>query len=337
MRIGLDARVGRPISVGMATYMREVSQRLPRVAPEFEYVTYTKGQNLGYLDQISLPFRMRHDKIELAHFMSQYVPIFAQGNFLFTIHDVIHLRFIEMFRAYIGPYYHWVLKRNARNALRVITSDSRTVADLHHYLGVDPEKIRVVPLAPRERFRAPSAPHRGERPYFINVGNHRKHKDIPTLLKAWAALPESYEVDLYLTGPDDLNGELQRYSTGKRQAIALGDIDDDRLSAYYAGATALVHPAMLEGFGLPFVEAMASGCPVIATDSSTPDAIAGVSLHFPVGGVEEASHHMQRVLDDAAFRAELVEKGRDVVATLTWDRTARETADVYQEIAEELA
>lgn len=337
MKIGLDARVGRPISVGMATYMREVSQRLPHVAPEFEYLIYTRGQNLGYRDQITLPVRMWRDKIELAHFMSQYVPIFVQGKFLFTIHDVIHLRFIEMFRAYIGPYYHLVLKRNARNALRVITSDSRTVADLNHYLGVDPGKIRVVPLAPRDRFRTPAQAHRGDRPYFINVGNHRKHKDIPTLLKAWASLPASYEVDLYLTGADDMNGDLQRYSTNKRQAIALGDIDDDALSAYYAGATALVHPAMLEGFGLPFVEAMASGCPVIATDSSTPDAVADVSLHFSVGGAEEAAFHMQRILDDEAFRTELVEKGRKVVATLTWDRTARETADVYREIAEELA
>jgi alpha-1,3-rhamnosyl/mannosyltransferase len=143
-------------------------------------------------------------------------------------------------------------------------------------------------------------------------------------------------VDLYLTGSDDLDGELQRYSTGKRKAIALGDVTDDELAGYYAGAVALVHPAMLEGFGLPFVEAMASGCPVIATDTSTPDAVKDVSLHFSVGGVEEATTHMRRVLDDEAFRTRLVEQGRNVVASLTWDRTARETADVYQEIAEEL-
>lgn len=336
MRIGLDARVGRPISVGMATYMREVSNRLPSVAPQFEYVTYTQGQNLGYADQFTFPRAMRRDGIELAHFMSQYVPMFVQGPFLFTIHDLIHLRFLPMFRAYIGPYYNWVLKRNARKALRVITSDSRTVADLNHYLDVDPGKIRVVPLAPRERFRTPGPPHAAQRPYFINVGNHRTHKDIPTLLRAWAALPASYEVDLYLTGPDDLAGELQRYSSQNRMAIALGDVSDEALSSYYAGATALVHPAMLEGFGLPFVEAMASGCPVIATDTSTPDAVKSAALHFSVGGAEEASHHMQRLLDDAAFRARLVEEGRNVVASLTWDRTARETAGVYQEIAEEL-
>src|SRR5579862_7843168 len=127
MKIGLDARVGRPISVGMATYMREVSKRLPRVAPQFDYVTYTEGQNLGYVDQVTFPMQLRKDGVQLAHFMSQYVPMFVQGSFLFTIHDLIHLRFLSMFRPYIGPYYNWVLKRNARNALRVITSDSRTI------------------------------------------------------------------------------------------------------------------------------------------------------------------------------------------------------------------
>lgn len=337
MKIGLDARVGRPISVGMATYMRELAARLPRVAPEFEYLIYTKGQNLGYLDQVSFPQQLRRDGVDFTHFMSQYVPIFARPPFVFTIHDLIHLRFQPFFRAYIGPYYDLILKRNARRALRVITSDSRTVHDLYHYLDVDPEKVRVISLAPRERFRAQVAPFIGERPYFLNVGNHRRHKDIPTLLRAWSSLPASYDVDLYLTGADDLGGELQRHSTNRRRAIALGDISDEELASYYAGAVALVHPAMLEGFGLPFVEAMASGCPVIATESSIPDPVRDVSLHFNVGGAEAAMHHMVRLLDDEAFRRTLIERGRNVVAALTWDRTARETADVYQEVAEELA
>jgi glycosyltransferase involved in cell wall biosynthesis len=337
MKIGLDARVGRPISVGMATYMRELAARLPRVAPEFEYVTYTKGQNLGYADQITFPQELWRDKVDFTHFMSQYVPIFANRPFVFTIHDLIHMRFQPFFRAYIGPYYNLILKRNARRAARVITSDSRTVHDLYRYLDVDPVKVRVVSLAPRERFRVRVEPFKAERPYFLNVGNHRRHKDIPTLLRAWSSLPAAYEVDLYLTGADDLEGELQRHSTATRRAIALGDITDEQLASYYAGAVALVHPAMLEGFGLPFVEAMASGCPVIATQSSIPDPVRDVSLQFNVGGVEEAAAHMKRLLDDEAFRRTLIERGRNVVGALTWDRTARETADVYQEVAEELA
>ncbi|HET9030150.1 MAG TPA: glycosyltransferase family 1 protein [Candidatus Aquilonibacter sp.] len=334
-RIGLDARCGKRISVGMATYMREVAARLPIVAPQYEYYTYTKGQNLGIAEQIVLPLEMWRDRIELAHFMAHYVPAFAEGTFVFTIHDLIHLRFVQFFRAYIGPYYNTVVKRACRKAARIITSDRRTIADLVHYFDVDPGKIRVIPLAPRERFFHPVTPHRAERPYFLNVGNHRAHKDIPTLLRAWASLPPEYEVDLYLTGHDDLDGELQRLSTPRRRAVALGDVSDDELASYYAGALALVHPALLEGFGLPFVEAMASGCPVIATDQSIPEPIAGVSLQFAVGDSDAAAHHMQRILDDASLRRDLVERGSAVVRTLTWERTARETADVYAEVLEE--
>lgn len=334
-RIGLDARCGKRISVGMATYMREVSERLPVVAPQYDYVTYTRGQNLGVAEQIVLPLQMWRDRIDVAHYMAHYVPAFAEGRFVFTIHDLIHLRFVQFFRAYIGPYYNTVVKRACRKAARIITSDKRTIADLVHYFGVRPEKIRVIPLAPRARFFDPVAPFRGERPYFLNVGNHRAHKDIPTLLRAWASLPASYEVDLYLTGADDLDGELQRLSTPRRKAIALGDVTDDDLASYYAGALALVHPAMLEGFGLPFVEAIASGAPVIATDQSIPDPLAEVSLQFPVGDAEAAALQMRRMFDDAALRASLVERGRRAVAELTWERTALATADVYREVLEE--
>ncbi|HTV93862.1 MAG TPA: glycosyltransferase family 1 protein [Verrucomicrobiae bacterium] len=334
-RIGLDARRGRHISVGMRTYMREVSARLPRVAPEFEYRVYTQGENLSALEQVRLPLQMRRDRIEVAHFMSQYVPLFAGGRFLFTIHDVIHLRFLEFFKPTIAPYYRAVVRRAARRATRIITSDSRTIADLVTLLGADPAKIRVVPLAPRERFFTQAQPHRAPRPYLINVGNHRTHKDIPTLLQAWSALPARYEIDLYLTGPDDFGGELQRRSTGARQAVALGDVDDDALAAYYAGAFALVHPSLLEGFGLPFVEAMAQGCPVVATATSIPDPVAGAALLFEPRDVEGVRAQLERLLDDQALRTALVERGREAVAALSWDRTARETADVYREIVEE--
>ncbi len=334
-RIGLDARCGKRFSVGMATYMREVSRRLPEIAPQYEFCVYAEGQNLGIAEQVVLPLEMWRDRIDLAHYMAHYVPAFAGGTFVFTIHDLIHLRYVEFFRAYIGPYYRTVVRRACRKAARIITSDRRTIEDLVHYFDVDPAKIVVIPLAPRERFFTQAKAFRGERPYLLNVGNHRQHKDIPTLLRAWSGLPARYEVDLYLTGPDDFDGELQRLSTPRRRAIVLGDVSDDELAAYYAGAVALVHPALLEGFGLPFVEAMAQGCPVIATDTSLPEPIVPASLSFPVRDAEAARAQIEHLLDDAAFRNDLVERGESIVRGLTWERTARATADVYRTVLEE--
>lgn len=336
-RVGLDARRGRAISVGMWTYIEELTARLPRVAPEFAYRTYTEGENLALLEQFTLPLRMRRDGVDLAHYMTQYVPLFAGGRYVFTIHDLIHLRFLELFKKTIAPYYRHVVQRACRNAARIITDDPRTVEDLVALLDADPAKIRVVPLAPRARFFEPAQPFRGERPYLVNVGNHRDHKDIPTLLRAWSSLPARYEVDLYLTGPDDFGGELQRCSNGTRRAVALGDVDDDALAAYYAGASALIHPSLLEGFGLPLVEAMAQRCPVIATTTSVPQPVWDATLHFEPRDVEALRAQIEHLLDDQAFRTELVERGKRAVGALSWDRTARETAAVYREIFEEAA
>ncbi len=334
-RIGIDARRGRHISVGMGTYMQEVVARLPRVAPDLDYRVYADGENVAALEQLTLPFQMWRDRVAVAHYMSQYIPLLAGGRFTFTIHDLIHLRYREMHKPTIGPYYEFVVKPAARRAARIITSDNRTVVDLIELLDADPAKIRVIPLAPRERFFVQAQPHRGPRPYLLYVGNHRAHKDVPTLLQAWSTLPARYNVDLYLTGPDDLRGELQRYSSDRRQAIALGDVNDDALASYYAGAVALVHPSLLEGFGLPFVEAMAQGCPVIATTTSVPDPVANAALTFEPRDVETARAQIERVLDDQAFRTDLVERGREAARALSWDRTARETAAVYREIVEE--
>lgn len=334
-RVGLDVRIGRRISVGMATYIREVSSRLPSIAPEFDYHYYREGENLGLTGQFALPLRMRRDRIDLAHYMSHYVPAFASGRFIFTIHDLIHLRFRRYFHAYIGPYYMTVVRGACRKAARIITSDEKTIADLVHYFGVDPRKIRVIPLAPRARFLQPVQPYRGSRPYLLNVGNHREHKDIPTLLAAWASLPDSYEIDLYLTGPDDFGGELQRLSRPNRRAVALGDIGDDELASYYAGAAALVHPALLEGFGLPFVEGMSCGAPVIATEESLPGVLRGAALTFPARSLEGAREAIVRLLGDATLRSRLVSEGQSRARALTWDLCTQRTAQVYRDIFEE--
>ncbi len=155
---------------------------------------------------------------------------------------------------------------------RVITDDARTVDDLVELLGVDRGKVRVIPLGVAEEFLKPVQPHVGRRPYLLYVGNHREHKDLATLFAAWSALPDEWHVDLYVTGPDDFGGELQRRSGLSRAIVPLGDVSAERLIEYYAGARALVQPALREGFGLPMLEAMAAGCPVVACRDAVPEA-----------------------------------------------------------------
>jgi glycosyltransferase involved in cell wall biosynthesis len=334
-RIGLDARLTRQLSAGMKTYVQELVARLPRVAPEYGYVTFARGGNFGWSEQIGLPLAIRRAKLDVVHFLSQYAPVLLPARFLVTIHDLIHLRFPEYFKAKVGPYYATIVRRACARACRVITDDERTVDDLTSFLGVDRAKIRVIPLGVSEEFRKPVIPYAAARPYLLYVGNHRQHKDLGTLFEAWSGLPESWQVDLYLTGPDDFGGEIQRRSGLTRAIVALGDVPADRLAAYYAGARALVQPALREGFGLPMLEAMAVGCPVVACEDAVPRSLAAAAWTFPSRGARELGALLERLFGEDALRASAIDAGAKVAREMTWDRCARATADVYREVLEE--
>jgi glycosyltransferase involved in cell wall biosynthesis len=333
-RIGLDGRMTRQMSVGMKTYARELIARLPAVAPELEFTFFERGANFGYDEQVRLPVAIGRSQLDLMHFMSLYVPLISPVPSVITIHDVIHLRYPQYFKAKVRSYYATVVRLACARAKRVITDDERTIDDLERYLKVDRRKVRVIPLGITERFlrggEAPATP----RPYLLYVGNHREHKNLPVLFKAWSALPVEAAVDLYLTGPDDFGGELQRLSGSGRRIVALGDISEEQLIGYYAGARALVQPALSEGFGLPMLEAMAVGCPVIASAEAVPRVLETAALTFAADAPDELRVRIESLLGDAALRTQFSERGRTLAGTLTWDRCARATADLYHEVLE---
>ena len=332
-RIALDARITRQLSAGMQTYVRELVARLPSAAPDFEFVTFAGGGNFGWAEHVRLPLAVRAAAPALTHYLSQYTPVLMPRPYVVTIHDLIHLLFPENFKSKVGPYYRSVVRHVAGRAARVITDDARTIADLQRFLGIAPERVRVVPLGVQDVFLQPAVPYRGGRPYFFYSGNHREHKDLATLFQAWEALPEDISADLVITGPDDIAAPQLLRRNG--EVIALGNVTASELAGYYAGAVALVHPALREGFGLPMLEAMAAGCPVIACSDALPSVLEGSALTFPARDAVAASRAMQRVLADQGLRMKLVNEGRARAAEFTWDRCARETANVYREVVEE--
>ena len=335
VRIGLDARLTRQLSAGMQTYVRELVARLPAVAPQYHYVSFTRGGNFGWSEQVALPLALRRARLDAVHFLSQYVPALLPPRFVVTIHDLIHLRFPQHFKAKVGPYYATIVRRACARAGRVITDDDRTIDDLVAFLRVDPKKVRVIPLGSGEVFRGSIEPHRAPRPYLLYVGNHRRHKDLATLFEAWRQLPESWEVDLYLTGADDFGEALRRDRGMAGSAVALGDVSIERLAAYYAGARALVQPALREGFGLPMLEAMTVGCPVVACEDAVPRPLLRAALTFRPHDAGGLRLLLERLLSDGPLRERAIESGRAAAEDLTWNRCARATADVYREILEE--
>jgi glycosyltransferase involved in cell wall biosynthesis len=318
----------------MKTYARELVACLPRVAPEFTFVPFVRGGNFGWDEQVRLPLAIARSHVGLVHFLSQYVPAVVPTRFIVTIHDLIHLRFPQYFKSKVRPYYETLVRWTCARAARVITDDERTVEDLVSLLGTARSKIRVIPLGVGETFSRAVAPHVTPRPYLLYVGNHRRHKDLATLFTAWSALPAELTVDLYVTGPDDFAGELERRSTPSRAIVALGDVGSDELASYYVGAKALVHPSLREGFGLPMLEAMAAGCPVLACEDSLPRALDSAALTFRARDADGLCRLLEQILTDQGTRERSVNLGREAAALLTWDRCARATADVYREVLE---
>lgn len=335
-RIALDARLTRQMSVGMKAYAMELADRLPRVAPDLDFVVFRRGANFGLDEQIRLPLAMRRARVGLSHFLSLYTPALPPRPYIVTIHDLIHLRFPQYFKSKVGPYYRTVVRLVCSRAARVITDDERTVRDLRQFLGVDPARVSVIPLGADDRFFRPAEPYGASRPYILYVGNHRPHKDLPTLFLAWRGLPSDIALDLYVTGAEDF-GDVSEYKRANGRIIALGDVSVDELACYYAGARALVHPALYEGFGLPMLEAMAVGCPVIACEDAVPSVLLEAALTFKPGDAERARAEILRVLSEPSLRESLIERGRALAQQLTWDRCAERTAKVYREILEERA
>lgn len=331
-RVGIDARLTRQMSVGMKAYVTELVARLPRVAPEFSYATFAAGANFGWDEQVRLPWRFRRSQVDLVHFTSIYTPLAVLAPSVVTVHDLIHLEFPQYFKAKVRPYYQTAVRLACARARRVITDDERTIDALERFLGVSPSKVRVIPLGVDDAFLASPVPFAAPRPYLLYVGNHRAHKNLTTLFDAWSSLPKSDAVDLYVTGPDDFGGDLQRRSAPERAIVALGDVPAATLPSYYAGARALVQPALREGFGLPMLEAMAAGCAVVACEDAVPRVLEPAALTFAARNTGELGAILHDVIADEGLRSRFVNSGRRIAQTLTWDRCARATADVYGEV-----
>jgi glycosyltransferase involved in cell wall biosynthesis len=329
--VALDLPRIRQLSVGMRAYAEALAERLPRLAPDLSFAILPRTSAVSLAEQIGLPRALRRVRPRLVHFLSVYAPLLGPRPYVITIHDLIHLRFPEFFKRTVGPYYATVVRAVCAGAARVITDDERTIDDLGRFLGVPARKVTVVPLGIDDLFFDDAIPCASSRPYFFYAGNHRAHKDLATLYAAWEQLDPTLEVDLVLTGPDDLQSGVRRPERTHGTMRFLGEVEPSRLASLYAGAVALVHPALCEGFGLPMAEAAAVGAAVIACDDAIPSGLRPYAQVFPARDVGALKELMTRAMAAPPSRAD----ARHYARTLTWDRCAQATAEVYRAVLRE--
>lgn len=276
------------------------------------------------------------------------LPYGVRAPIITTIHDLS----VQLFPQWHPP--HRVAKyeenfRIGRDRTHLFLADSHSTArDLQTLWGIEADRVKVVHLAPRPRFR-PADPASVRRvketlrlpdSYFLFVGTIEPRKNVTGLLKAYRALPESLrsKVPLVLAGGWGWRtAEIESLLSDPLLAGVrfTGYLPDEDLVPLLSGATALVYPSFYEGFGLPPLEAMACGVPVITSHGgSLQEVVADAALVVDpkhVAGITEA---MVRVAESAELRSQLIEKGTAWEKRFSWERTAKETAAAYRMVYE---
>ena len=251
-----------------------------------------------------------------------------------TVYDMTHELFSNSFssRGSTRDEKAAAVKR----ADHIICISENTRRDLIRLLAVDPAKTSVVHLG-YELLAAPSGTRRHEHPYILYVGSRRGYKNFDRLLQAYAASPTIHKnFHLVTFGGESLSNQeknrINQLSQGKWQVHQIRG-DDDVLADLYKFAEAFIYPSLYEGFGIPPLEAMSCGCPVLCADrSSLPEVVGNAAEIFNPESVESIAASMERVLFDSAYRQQLVELGQNRCTGFSWKKCAQQTLDVYRNV-----
>ena len=367
-RIGLDAR--KLTHFGIGSYVRNLLEAVGRnpesaayrfrvyvpsadreaVPPLPEHFEIVAEESPGYsLSELTrFAWRLMRDRLDLFHATHYVVPPLYRTRAVVTIHDIIHVLYPQ-FLPNRGAllYARVMIGRALRRADRIITVSFNSKRDLVDYFGISPARIDVVYNGVAKRFREDVTSEEKERvatkyglprPYLLFLGGEKPHKNVRNVLRAFAqasresALPHA----LVLAGPMPANkSRVEALIQGldlSTRVFRPGIVPEEDLPGLFGGSEALLYPTLYEGFGLPVVEAMACGVPVLTSSTSALQEIAGgYALLVDPMDVSAIAKGIAEIATNAQRRAELVALGRRRAADFSWDRAAAQTLKVYAE------
>ncbi len=284
-----------------------------------------------------------HDPVEVSPFtLGRWAGRFKR---VFSIYDAIAHRQPESYPWFNTLLYRRYIPRTLANVDGVVTASAHAAHDLRRFLHVPSDRLHVVPLGVADQFcplshtqRAATAEQHGLRePYILSVGAPQPRKNLGRLVEAFARLHARHPAwRLVIAGPSPWRHDAVREridALSVRDAVtALGYVPDEELPAIYSAAGLFVFPSLLEGFGLPVLEAMACGVPVVASNAASLPEVAGdAALLVEPTDTDALSAAMERVIADPVLAASLRQRGRERAVTFSWAR-AEKTVAVYREV-----
>lgn len=370
MRIGINAHLCSPSSTyrnaGISRYIRQLLEALARCKgmddihifashDDFpaEYVVHPSKWNTENpkvriaWEQMVLPSAIKRLKLDLLHSPMHVLPAVCPCKSVVSILDLTFRRFPETFPKFQQKYLDFGTRRAVKKADAVITISESTKRDVVELLGVAEDKVFVThlgvdasyhPVADEQREYAASKYGVNEKTVMY-LGTLEPRKNIPTLIRAFSAARKELgpDIRLVLSGGKGWFYE-QIFQLIKELKIEddvhfTGYVPDEDLPALYSSAAVFAYPSIYEGFGLPPLEAMACGAPVITSNtSSLPEVVGDAGITVDPYDVKELSSSIIRVLSDSDLRNSMREKGLKQAARFNWENTAKQTLEVYQKV-----
>lgn len=353
-------------AAGINWYIRSLLAFLPRVSDRHKFTAFLGKEEAGHgfhgiqtevsilpterpaariaWEQLAQPVRLLGNRIDLLHSLAFVQPVILPCPGIVTIYDLSFIHYPQRLQPWRRLYLRWGTTFSARRASRIIAISASTKRDIVGLLGVAEDKVDVIPCGVDEDFRTVDRQEQLEElrkkrrlppRMLLFVGTIEPRKNLTTLLRSYVLLRERIQPPpLVIAGAKGWQHEavfsLVQELGLQDELLFPGFIPRDELPLWYNAADLFVYPSLYEGFGLPPLEAMACGTPVVTSNtSSLPEVVGDSGLLVDPTNAEEIALAMERLLRDSTLRDELTSKGLKRARAFTWHRTARETVEVY--------
>lgn len=301
-------------------------------------------------EQIKFPKIIARENLDLMHFLNFNYPIRYKGKFIVTIHDLTLLIYPETAKEtnfLKQAAYKYTMKRACQNAAKIIAVSENTKKDIVEKFQISKDKIQTIYEAADDKIVRISncklqisnlrSRYKKSGPVILTVGQFRPHKNLPRLVEAFKLVRRHLPVKLVILGKPDPKHKFLYSAIDKsnlsKDIIMPGYVSDNDLAAWYQAATVFVIPSLYEGFGLPGLEAMRAGLPVVSSNrSALPEIYGQAAIYFDPFNPSDIADKIKLVLQDNNLRSKLIHLSKTQAQKYSWGKTAEETLDLYEEI-----